>query len=150
ELAGRIRREQAAGKDTDFYFVYAGHGDVDRGRGFLELRDGAFTSDDLERLLKRVAATRSHVILDSCNSFFVINSRKPGGTRFATPEDATRSLSARLPNVGVFLSTSAEAEVFEWSELQSGIFSHAVRSGLAGAADANGDGVVSYQELAAF
>jgi len=43
--------------------------------------------------------------------------------------------------VGVFLSTSAESEVFGWSELQSGVFSHAVRSGLMGAADANHDGI---------
>src|SRR5690606_15812874 len=76
--------------------------------------------------------------------------RKPGGRRFATPEDAARALSSRLPNVGVFLSTSADGEAFEWSEIQSGIFSHVVRSGLLGAADANADGSVSYVELAAF
>ncbi len=28
--------------------------------------------------LKAEGATRSHVILDSCNSFFVLNARKPG------------------------------------------------------------------------
>jgi hypothetical protein len=50
----------------------------------------------------------------------------------------------------VFLSTNAASEVFEWSELEAGIFSHAVRSGLMGAADANGDGRVSYAELHAF
>lgn len=50
----------------------------------------------------------------------------------------------------MFVSTSAEAEVYEWSELQSGVFSHAVRSGLAGAAGADGDGAVSYDELRAF
>jgi hypothetical protein len=55
-----------------------------------------------------------------------------------------------LPNVGVFLSTSAEGEAYEWSEIQSGIFSHLVRSGLMGAADANADGAVSYLELAGF
>ena len=66
------------------------------------------------------------------------------------PEDAVKSLRERLPNVGVFVSTSAEAEVFEWAELGAGIFSHAVRSGLLGAADANGDGVVTYDELKAF
>lgn len=61
-----------------------------------------------------------------------------------------RALRDRLPKVGVFLSTSADGEVFEWSELGAGIFSHAVRSGLAGAADANGDGRVTYAELRAF
>ena len=33
---------------------------------------------------------------------------------------------------------------------QAGVFSHEVRSGLYGAADANGDGQVSYREIAAF
>src|SRR5204863_106889 len=36
------------------------------------------------------------------------------------------------------------------SEFQAGIFSHEVRSGLLGAADADGDGQVSYREIAAF
>ena len=130
--------------------MFAGHGDIQGGKGFLDLPDGAFTADDLEAMLKTVPATHAHVILDSCNSFFVVNSRKPGGRHFVTSEEASKSLSARLPNVGVFLSTSAEAEVFEWSELQSGVFSHAVRSGLAGAADVNRDGQVSYDELRAF
>jgi hypothetical protein len=133
-----------------FYFVFAGHGDVDGGRGFLELADSVLTADDLERLLRGIGADEAHVILDSCNSFFVINPRKPGGRRFATPQDAAEKLAKQLPNVGVFLSTSAESEVFEWSELQSGVFSHSVRSGLMGAADANRDGRVSYEELAAF
>ncbi|MGD0676319.1 MAG: hypothetical protein ABSC94_12945 [Polyangiaceae bacterium] len=149
-LAARARQASGAGERVDFYFVFAGHGDVDHGRGFLELRDGRLTSDDIESILKTIPATREHVILDSCNSFFVLNPRRPGGRQLAVTEEAARSLSDRLPNVGVLLSTSAEAEVFEWSELQSGIFSHEVRSGLFGAADANGDGRVSYAEIRAF
>lgn len=149
-IAAEAARARRAGDSVDFYLVYAGHGDIEGGRGFLELKDGRLYAEELEALLKKVPSTRSHVIVDSCNSFFVINARRPGGRRFATPADAARSLSKRLPNVGVFLSTSAEADVFEWSELQSGIFSHAVRSGLSGAADANGDGAVSYAELRAF
>ncbi len=149
-IAASVVRAQHAGQKVDFYFVFAGHGDVDRGRGFLELADGRLDAEELESLLRAIPADRSHVILDSCNSFFVINPRKPGGRRFATPEASARSLGEALPRVGVFLSTSAEAEVYEWSELQSGIFSHAVRSGLAGAADANADGQVSYDELQAF
>lgn len=149
-LARRARQVQRAGGRVGFYFVFAGHGDVDGGRGFLELADGMFTAEDVEGLLRTVGADEAHVILDSCNSFFVINPRKPGGRRFATPKDAAEKLAKQLPNVGVFLSTSAESEVFEWSELQSGVFSHAVRSGLMGAADANRDGRVSYEELAAF
>jgi hypothetical protein len=149
-IARDVAAEHARGNPVEFYFVFAGHGDVDAGRGFLELEDGRFDSDAVESMLRRIAPTHAHVILDSCNSFFVLNARKPGGHRFATPADVVRSLGQRLPEVGVFLSTSAEAEVYEWSELQSGIFSHAVRSGLAGAADVDGDGAVSYDELGAF
>jgi hypothetical protein len=50
----------------------------------------------------------------------------------------------------VFVSTSAEAQVWEWDQLQGGVFSHAVRSGLRGAADANADARVTYAELLAF
>jgi hypothetical protein len=140
----------AANGHARLYFVFAGHGDVDQGKGFLELQDGTFNGDDLEQAFREVAADEAHVILDSCNSFFVLAPRKPGGRHFTTPKDAALQLAERMPNVGVLLSTSAEAEVYEWSELQSGVFSHAVRSGLTGAADVNGDGVVSYAELAAF
>lgn len=149
-IARRISDAAARGARTEFYFVFAGHGDVEEGRGFLELEDGRLVSDDLTSLVASVASTRTHVILDSCNSFFVINARKPGGRRFATAAEAGEKLNRSLPNVGVFLSTSAEAETFEWSEIGAGIFSHAVRSGLSGAADANRDGEISYEELGAF
>ncbi len=142
-----LRRE---GREVDLVFVFAGHGDIDRGKGFIQLEDGAFTADDLAALVRRVDATRAHVILDSCNSLFLVSPRKPGGRHVATADDAVRALHDRLPRVGVFLSTSADGEVFEWSELGAGIFSHAVRSGLAGAADADGNGEVSYAELRAF
>ncbi len=150
KLASEIRAAQLTGQQTELYFVFAGHGDVAQGEGFVELADGRFTSRNLETWLRNIPFTRAHVILDSCNSFFMLGARKPGGRHFATSEDAARALSSRLPNVGVFLSTSAEGEAFEWSEIQSGIFSHVVRSGLLGAADANADGAVSYLELAAF
>jgi hypothetical protein len=150
ELAARVAAAAKAGRETEVYFIFAGHGDVDEGTGFIELADARFTSVDLEQWLRAIPFSRAHVILDSCNSFFMLGERKPGGRYYATSEDAARSLASRLPNVGVFLSTSAEGESFEWSEIQSGVFSHVVRSGLLGAADANGDGVVSYLELAAF
>ncbi|MGA3123143.1 MAG: hypothetical protein ABSF69_20420 [Polyangiaceae bacterium] len=150
ELAERVRAAANGGSETDVYFVFAGHGDADEGVGFIELADARFTSVDLEQWLRAIPFARGHVILDSCNSFFMLGERRPGGRYYATSEDAARSLAVRLPNVGVFLSTSAEGVSFEWSEIQSGVFSHVVRSGLLGAADANGDGVVSYLELAAF
>lgn len=146
----RARASEKRGDRVVFTFVFAGHGDVDDGRGFLELEDGRFFREDLETLLHRVPAARAHVLLDACNSVYMLASRKPGGTRFATPEDIERSMRARLAHVGTFLSTSADAQVYEWSQIESGVFSHTVRSGLSGAADLDGDGRITYGELRAF
>ncbi|MFT3926281.1 MAG: hypothetical protein QM778_27295 [Myxococcales bacterium] len=151
ELAKAIEQARAAGQLTRLYVIYAGHGDVLDGRGVLELEDAQIDGAFVEReLLDRLAADEKHVILDSCNSFFVMNPRKPGGRRWATPEDMALGFSTRHPEVGLFLSTNSESEVFEWSELESGVFSHEVRSGLSGAADVDGNGSVSYVELAGF
>lgn len=149
-LADWAKERRAAGVRTRGYFIFAGHGDVEQGEGFIELEDGPLRSSDFETLLARAGVDELHVVLDSCNSWFVLNPRKPGGRLFPNPKEATEALRARLPNVGVLLSTSAESETYEWSELQSGIFSYAFRSGLVGGADVNADGEVSYEELAAF
>jgi hypothetical protein len=151
DMRERVLHAQAAGKRTRFYFVYAGHGDMEGGAGYLDLEDGRIDAAFLENeIVDRVPADEQHIVLDSCNSFFVVNPRKPGGKRWATPRDMALGFASRHPNVGLFLSTNSEAEVYEWSEIESGIFSHEVRSGLSGAADVNGDGVISYAEMGGF
>jgi len=151
ELRAGILAAHKAGFATAFYFVFAGHGDVVGGKGFIDLGDGPVDGAFLEaQVISRISADTQHIILDSCNSFFVFNPRKPGGRRWATPRDMALGFSGRYPNVGLLLSTNSDAEVYEWSELESGIFSYEVRSGLTGAADVDGDGRVSYAELAGF
>jgi hypothetical protein len=149
-IAARAVAAGQRGERVVLTFVFAGHGDVEEGRGFLELEDGRFFRDDLEALLGRIPATRAHVLLDACNSVYMLVARKPGGTKFTTPEEIERSMAARLAHVGTFVSTSADAQVYEWSRIESGVFSHSVRSGLSGAADLDGDGRVTYGELRAF
>jgi len=134
----------------EIFFVFAGHGDLENGRGVLELSDGPFPAERLVAALRGLAPQRVHLVLDSCNSFFMLTPRRAGGRRYATPDDVARLFHDELPHVGVVLSTSAENEVYEWSDLQSGLFSHLIRSGGAGLADADGDGVVRYGELEAF
>jgi len=151
EVGARVAAAHANGDESAFYFVFAGHGEVRNGKGFLGLEGAAIDGSFLEHeLIERIPADVKHVVLDSCNSFFVMSPRKPGGRRWATPEDMNLGFAARHPEVGVFLSTNAEDEVFEWSRLESGVFSHEVRSGLRGGADLDGDGGISYLELAAF
>jgi hypothetical protein len=150
-LGRAIGRAKAAGEQTVLYLLYAGHGEMRDGRGLLDLDDAQIDGAFIEReLLDRLPADAKHVLLDSCNSFFVMNPRKPGGKRWATPQDMAFGFSARHPEVGLFLSTNSESEVYEWSELESGVFSHEVRSGLSGGADADQSGDISYLELAGF
>ena len=54
------------------------------------------------------------------------------------------------PEVGVLISGSREIETHEWSALESGVFSLEIRPALPGAADADGDGILHYSEIAAF
>lgn len=135
---------------TVFMLYFAGHGDAEQGAGALLLQDDRLHFQDLRAAIDEVKATTTHVVLDACNAFFVVHARGAGGRAWATPSTAGASLSSTVSDVGVFVSTSAEAQVFEWSQLQGGIFSHALRSGLRGAADANVDGVVTYAELEGF
>jgi Caspase domain len=150
-LARQLAAEHAAGTSTVAVLVFAGHGDLDNGKGFLELEDGRLTAAELENeVVARLPADRIHLVLDSCNSYFMLSPRKPGGRRWSAPSAPGDGLLGRWPKVGAVVSTSAEAVTYEWSELQSGIFSYEVRSGLRGGADADGDGRITYAELAAF
>ena len=78
-LAAWASTQRALGHRTRGYFVFAGHGDIANGEGFLELQDGRLTGSELETLLKSAGADELHVVLDSCNSWFVLSPRKPGG-----------------------------------------------------------------------
>ena len=151
KLKRAVDGAHARGERATLYFVFAGHGEVAGGRGYLHLEDARIDGSFIEReIIEKIAADTKHVLLDSCNSFFVINPRKPGGRRWATPKDMALGFSARHPEVGLFLSTNSDEEVFEWSEIESGVFSHEVRSGLTGAADVDADGTVTYAELGGF
>lgn len=151
QLGVTLRADRSAGRRTQVLIVFAGHGDLDRGAGFIDLEDRRLTAAELERdVLAGLPADRLHLIIDSCNSYFMLNPRKPGGKRWEVQVEAPKGLLERTASIGAIVSTSAEALTYEWSELQSGIFSYEVRSGLRGAADADGDGRVTYVELAAF
>jgi hypothetical protein len=149
-MAEAVRQASQAGRHTTFYFVFAGHGDVESGRGFVELADGRLGAEELETLVGKIGAGKSHLILDSCNSFFMVRPRKPGGRALAAGLGSEAARLTGSPGTGAFLSTSTEQTVYEWSEIQSGIFSYLVRSGLMGGADANADGRITYDELRGF
>jgi hypothetical protein len=150
-LKGNIRLARERGAKTVLYFIYAGHGNMKDGRGYITLENSRIYGPDvLSQIVDPISADNAHLIIDACYSFFLAYGRGAGGShRKVEKLDGFQSLSKRK-NVGLLLSTSSAAESHEWESFQSGVFSHEIRSGLYGAADANGDGAVSYREIAAF
>lgn len=152
---GTLVREVAESKKNGFqtivYVAYAGHGLLKDGRGYVTLEDDRLSGDDLaEQVVSRIGADRTHLLVDACESFFLAYSRGPGGERRALPAWNNFTKLVANKSVGLLLSTSAALESHEWEGFQAGVFSHEVRSGLYGAADANHDGAITYRELAAF
>lgn len=136
---------------TRLYFVYAGHGNVKDGRGYVTLEDARLDAPTLDaEVVDRVGADETHFIVDACDSYFLALGRGPGGERHeAHGFSAPVGLRVR-DSVGLLLSTSTARDSHEWSGFEAGVFSHEVRSALYGAADADGDGRISYREVASF
>ncbi len=153
ELAEVVQQAQTRGLRTELHVVFAGHGDEVDGAGALELEDRRISGDELLReIIETAGASRTHVIIDACHSFAFAYAgpRGPGGERRPVAGFSRRSLLANAEGVGLLLSSSSTRETHEWEVVQSGIFSHVLRSGMLGAADADGDSQVSYREIAAF
>ncbi|HSI04878.1 MAG TPA: hypothetical protein VLC93_10390, partial [Myxococcota bacterium] len=157
-----MEADARAGKQAIFYLVYTGHGGVTANReGFVTLHDGKLTRTALyESIIGRSKATYNHLIIDACDSYFMVNARGGNGNwRSDRSKSVDPALLAeytesrvleRYPNTGVLVSTAGIKETHEWSRYGAGVFSYEVRSALLGAADVNGDGRIAYSELAAY
>jgi len=150
ELAREVAAAQRNHHATELMVIYAGHGEVSASGGAILLADARLYGLDLTSLIDEIHADRTHLIVDACYSSFLAYERGPGGRRHKVRGFARLTPLVDRPDVGLLLSTSAARESHEWEGIQAGVFSHEVRSGLYGAADADGDGRISYREIAAF
>lgn len=166
KLAKKIEKAREKGMEAELYLVFTGHGNVDEhGEGYLSLMDSKLRRSDLYReIIRPVDADFTHLIVDACHAYFMVHSRGGSGENWEddrSGETLNEQLAAYLADrksdrgdsrrtVGVIVSTAGTAEVHEWSRYRAGVFSHELRSGLLGAADANSDGDVTYPELEAY
>lgn len=175
-LKARVEADRAKGVEVELYLIFTGHGSVmpETNEGYLSLSDGKLLRSELYRDILRPLseASYTHLIIDACHAYFMVQSRGGGGeTSHEGPwrDDRARQshdgeLKAYLEQrragkqanapasstLGVILSTSGAAEVHEWSKLRAGVFSHELRSGLLGGADVDGDGQITYNEIEAY
>ncbi len=155
-----IERARAAGLTVDFYFVFAGHGEQgENGEGRMHLRDGPLSRADLMSLVVAPSkADFNHLVIDACHAQSLVFNRGGPDDDGYRPDDYRTAIARYLdaqdlrayPNTGAILASTAGRETHEWEVFGAGVFSHEVRSGLAGVADVNGDGAVEYSELAAY
>jgi hypothetical protein len=149
-LARRIQASRDSGVPSELLLFYGGHGDVERGEGYVVLEDGRLTRSLLFELLRSSPATNNHVFIDACKSYYLVFDRGPGGSRGPYRGPSLAAVPAQLGNTGFVLSTSSDRESHEWERYQGGVLSHELRSALWGAADADLDGSITYAELGAF
>lgn len=135
----RIRSAVSLPDGQALLFVfYSGHADADD----LHLGDSRLPISQLAQLARGSAATFRLVVLDACRSGAL--TRVKGGTlrpSFALPVE-------RMPEDGLaFLTaTAADEDAQESDELRASFFTHALVSGLLGAADGDNNGEVALDE----
>lgn len=131
-------RVRSAGRQTLLLVYYSGHADA----GALHLGATSLELVELEQLVRGSAASFRLLVLDACRSGAL--TRVKGGT----PIPAFEIGAERMAGEGaVFLtSSSASEDSQESDELKGSFFTHALLSGLLGAADDNADGRVTLDE----
>jgi len=136
----RIRVGQRAGDEAVLLVYYSGHGDADA----LHLGDTRLELRELEALVRGSSAQIRILVIDSCRSGSV--TRVKGGT--PAPPLVLSSGIDELASEGVIVLTASTAgeDAQESDQLGSSFFTHYLLSGLSGAADDDGDQIVTIAE----
>lgn len=157
-----VEEDAKRGEDSVVFFVYSGHGaHTESGAPFLTLHGGdRLGREDLYASIGSIPTRFTHVVVDACHAAAIVGAKGGffGEERDAKPIDTEELLEelARPPDltshpqIGALLAASAGESSHEWSEVQSGVFTHEVLSALHGAADINSDGKIEYSEVAAY
>ncbi len=140
-VAAEVERAHAAGRRVELFLYYSGHSDEE---GLL-LGGSRLSYVDLRQALDAAPADVRVAILDSCASGAF--TRAKGGVHrppFLVDE------SNRVQGHAFLTSSAANEAAQESDRLRGSFFTHALLTGLRGAADASGDGVVTLNEAYQF
>jgi hypothetical protein len=141
QLESRLRRwRREEPRDRQLLLVFfSGHSDGHA----LELRRERLQFADLMRWMRQTGADVRIAILDTCKSGTVLGSK---GGRSGRPFELGLSDELAARGEAILTSTAADEVALESDAISGSFFSHALVSGLRGAADANGDGRVTLTE----
>jgi hypothetical protein len=140
-----------AGRRATVYLFYAGHG-ID-GRLLLkpegEAAEGGVSGEELKLLAASLPADDVVLFVDACRAQSLFTARGASGPDLSARIEALNEKAAAV-RLGVLAAAQSNQPAGETDRLQGGFFSHVLASGLLGGADADGDEVVRFGELAAF
>jgi|GEM_PF-1226531 len=155
QITNAVIREQADGGQSVVLVWLTGHAAYsDKGYPYYPLSDGALSAASLltEVVVPLSVAHRVHLVVDTCHAGALVHSRAL--VSGVSPQEAMEkgfSDALTLPaNVGALLAGSSSQKTYEWNGIRAGVFSALVRSALRGAADSDVNGVVTYDEAAAY
>ena len=141
EISARAAREKAAGARVEVVFYYSGHAD----EGGLVFGREHLPWEAFKDRISGIDADVKVVILDACASGEAV--RNKGGRR--RPPLLVDARTA--PRGHAYLTSSAADEASQESDRLGGsFFTHALVSGLRGAADVSADGIVTLDEAYRF
>lgn len=156
-----------AGRNDVAYIFFSGHGthqpddngDEDDGQDeFICLHDGNLRDDDYYLWVKRIKSGRLIEITDTCfsgGSARGVKSIAPISRGFNDRltdglelfEGGTRAREIAPEGICLLAASRPDQTSQESASLRQGVFTHFLAEGLRGAADANGDGVITVQEI---
>ncbi len=136
-LNARIR--QAGGGDAMLLVYYSGHADAER----LHLGASGLPLVQLEQLVRGSPAAFRMMIVDACRSGAL--TRVKGGT-VGAPVPIVLGETLAADGVVLWSASAASEQAQESDAIKGSFFTHFLVSGLAGPADADGDGEVTTTE----
>jgi hypothetical protein len=140
-LNDRLReRASIPGSQTMLFVYYSGHADTQS----IHLGNDRLSFEELARLVRGSAAHLRLLVVDACRSGML--TRVKGGRPlppFALPEPQTQLGEG----FALLTASTANEDAQESDELGASFFTHALVSGLRGAADTNADGRISLDEV---
>lgn len=135
DVNARIRQERGS---SMLFVYYSGHGDA----GALHITGTRFDLQELKNLVSGSPASSRVLVIDSCQSGAI--TRIKGGT--PAPAFDIAFERGKAEGLAILTSSAASEDSQESDALGASIFTHYLASALLGAADRNGDGLVTLGE----
>jgi hypothetical protein len=141
-LRGQIEEVKRRGERAELFVTFSGHGDDDA----LHLAGERLPMRKLDALLASIPADAIVVVVDACRTGAVRSGANRGASR--GPAFDVTLVKDPAPRGRVLLASASRGEVAQESDdIEGAWFTHHVTAGLRGAADSDGNGEVTLDEL---